>query len=302
MQQIELPKLANEWTLPIIESLVNADYFETDSFDFKEFLVTKQDPKHKLRICKTACAFANSNGGFIIFGVADRDSGKRGRDRIVGIDQKLDMAKCFGDQIGVVEPTILYTPQNPAIPLPNSDKAIFVIHIPRSRKAPHTFVDDGKYWFCKRTNRGNEEMSYAEIEEAFTLKSQTLSKLMLLNLELANMELLLPHLQAMPLGGNKYSCPLAKLDYGLLDVLASELYPTIGTNRNLLDQIYALKIVCMVINSLIEGLPIETVKSKNAFERYNEQMNDKVRLVSDLITAIRKILRDEYEIQEIKLS
>jgi predicted HTH transcriptional regulator len=155
MGLLVIPRSVNDWTFDFIESLVDANYFETDSLDFKEYLVNRRNPSHRERVQKSACAFANSKGGFLVFGVADRDSVKIGRSRIVGID-RADSGRLFGEQLNGIQPNIQYTFQNPPISVPNEhNKVIFIVYIPRSSESPHTFGQDGKFLFYKRTNKVN---------------------------------------------------------------------------------------------------------------------------------------------------
>lgn len=289
MEEMRIPESANEWTLAIIESLVDANYFETDSFDFKEFLTNKSDPNHNMRIRKTACAFANSRGGFVVFGVADRDSGKAGRARIVGIDSNIDMSRYFGDQVKAVEPTILFNPQNPPISLPANGRAIFVVHVPRSPRAPHAFIDRESCCFFKRTNRGNQQMSYAEIQEAFALKSVSIAKLTLLHTHVSEIETFLAALDR---------TPVARLDYGLLDILVADLHPVLKRDKRLLDNIARLKLHCNSINLQIDNLLANRYIAAGVTEGYTRTLDQMKPAVSRLAQGILTILRDGYGVDE----
>lgn len=66
------PQRIDERKYKIIKDYVNKGSVETKFFEFKAVLVTK-DPKHNSGIKRTACAFANTDGGFIIFDVTASD-------------------------------------------------------------------------------------------------------------------------------------------------------------------------------------------------------------------------------------
>ncbi len=80
---MQFPRTLEEWNYDIIKELVDKDYFETEFFDFKADLQPAPDQE------KIVCAFANTIGGFLIFGVRDINK----PDRIIGIGRKRDMSK-----------------------------------------------------------------------------------------------------------------------------------------------------------------------------------------------------------------
>jgi predicted HTH transcriptional regulator len=97
-------------------------YCETDTFDFKPILkpVFGDPRKHddyNERILNNVCAFANTYGGFIVFGIEDAKN-KEGEDRIVGLD-RLDFAAEFGDKIKDLDPTVYYNFKNAPIKIVN---------------------------------------------------------------------------------------------------------------------------------------------------------------------------------------
>jgi len=301
MERIEIPKSVGDWTLSLVEALVDAEYFETDWFDFKEFLSNNKEPRHGERICITACAFANANGGFMVFGVSDRSSRGTKRDRIVGIDKKADLAKIFGDQIKTVEPTIFYTPQNPPINISKPAKVIFAVHIPKSAKAPHAFIHDNQCRFYKRTNQGNEPMSYGEIVDAFNYRDHLRSKLTFLSSQLSNIEYLLPHIYSTLVDKEHYSHPLVVLDYNLLDALLADLYPIVRNDTELLHSISRLKFMCMTTNGLISKLPWELAQrpQEEVAEEYNRNIGEREPETQRLINSIQETLLKNYDVEKI---
>lgn len=296
MNQLAIPESVDDWTLDFVESLVDADYYETDSFDFKEFLVNRKDPKHSERIRTSTCAFANSNGGFLVFGVADRESGKVGRDRLSGVD-KGDFGRLFGDQVNVVEPTIYYVPQNPPITIPKEQgKVILVVHIPRSLRAPHTFREKGKFAFYKRTNKGNEPMTFLEVDMAFATKSAVVSKLTLLHSELARFTSLLNNALATPRKEGGFDYPIIGPDPTLLQVIISDLYPLIHKDKELLLHLTRLTMASRAVNNEITQIPLRMIMVKKAFEEYNISVSPRIKIMKTEISEIFRILEHKYEV------
>jgi hypothetical protein len=297
MGQLVLPKSLGDWTFAFIESLVDADYFETDSLDFKEFLVNRKDPKHRERVQKSACAFANSKGGFLVFGVADRDSGKIGRSRIVGID-KGDLGRLFGEQVNGIQPNIKYTFQNPPISMPSEhNKVIFIVYTPRSFESPHTFGQDGKFLFYKRTNKGNEPMTFLEIDREFAIKSTVISKLTLLHVQLSNILTMVKDIYATQRVEGGFSYPILGPDPALLEVTISDLYPILCEDGELLFHLNRITIAAKAVSKLIANLPFEIIKVKKPFEAYNSSVQPRKEALEVEITEAFRILGQKYGIE-----
>ena len=66
-----LPTSLDDWTLNVVIELLQTGAFESEHFDYKEMLPHSGDQGAKDRLRKTCCAFANTDGGFIVFGVSD---------------------------------------------------------------------------------------------------------------------------------------------------------------------------------------------------------------------------------------
>ena len=99
---------------------------------------------------KTVCAFANTEGGFLIFGIKDNRELSLA-ERIIGIDPKRDFPREFGDKIrDKIDPPVYFEFKNPPIKIPNSTNVIHVIKIPQSSERPHMVVHDRRFYY--RTN------------------------------------------------------------------------------------------------------------------------------------------------------
>jgi predicted HTH transcriptional regulator len=145
-----------DWTYEKIKELVTNDINESEKHDSKSGLPPP------IELTKDCCAFANSKGGFIILGITE--SGRK--FRIEGINRDKDLANDFGHKLKAL-PTNPRFDLAPFIPIPDSNKVLAVIEIPKSSHGPFIPADKDQRIFWKRTNTGNEQMSYDEIKEAF---------------------------------------------------------------------------------------------------------------------------------------
>jgi len=310
LNNIAIPNSASEWTLPLIVQLVDSDCYETDCLEFKELLIV-DDPKHKEEyrktILKTVSAFANSRGGFIVFGVADRSSKKKGRDRIVGLDKSKDLARLFGDQVNVITPNVYYIPQNPPLEIPDvAEKVILVIHIPRSLQAPHAFQQGEAFLFYKRTNKGNVPMAFAEIEKAYASKLSVIAKLKLIHLEISVFAMLMsaPSGKVVEIGKifkkKRVEYSLVAWNPSLLENAICDLYPIIDEDAELLDHLSKIILVSRVITSIMSLFPLRLkleTDMKKTVEEYNTSISKRWNLVRPSINRVLSILKERYGIE-----
>jgi hypothetical protein len=179
-----IPETLDGWTLEVVRALVEQGVFETDRFDFKEMLPHSKDDEAKRRLRRDIAAFANSAGGFLVYGVKN-DKGLPAADRIVGLLATHDFPEHFGNFPSACEPSVEWTFKNsPPIAL-GSDRVIHVVHIATSPRRPHGVFEDQRWWFCKRTNKGTEAMTYEEIRLAFQDIENRRTKLALLSSEVS---------------------------------------------------------------------------------------------------------------------
>jgi hypothetical protein len=179
-----IPEALDGWTLGVVRALVEQGVFETDLFDFKEMLPHKNDQGDKLRLSKTCAAFANSSGGFLVFGVKD-GKGMPPEDRLIGVPASVDFPEQFGNYPSACQPSVQWTfKNNPPLAL-GSDRVVHVVQVFPSANRPHAVFDDHRWWFCKRTNKGTEPMTYEEVRLAFQDTENRRTKLALLSSELS---------------------------------------------------------------------------------------------------------------------
>lgn len=177
-----IPETLEAWTLEAIEGLLAQGVFESDRFDFKEMLPHAKNADDKLRLRKSCAALANSGGGFLVFGVKD-GKGLAVAERLVGIEAAFDFPVQFGTFPAACEPSVRWDFRNPPLALP-SGRLLHVVHVPQGPSRPHGILEDERWHFTKRTNRGNEAMSYGEVQFAFRARREKLAKLHFLRAEI----------------------------------------------------------------------------------------------------------------------
>src|SRR5207247_507807 len=129
-------------------------------------------------LTKICCAFANSQGGFVVVGVKELAGGFH----VEGIAPDGELAKRFADKLHAVPSIDFSSPRD--ISVPGTSKMIYVFHIPRSAVRPHIPQAPDKGLFWKRTPGGCEHMTYDEIQEQFLRYEERREKLKLLFIEL----------------------------------------------------------------------------------------------------------------------
>src|SRR6266545_2953371 len=115
-----VPQRLEDWTLDKVRELLANKYMEQETCDYKERLPDRRDETGKKRLRKDCCAFANSSGGFLVFGVHD-DTTLSVDDRLVGFDPHLVFPVHFGNFPSECNPSVRWEIKNPAIALPGGN-------------------------------------------------------------------------------------------------------------------------------------------------------------------------------------
>ena len=268
-----VPKTLVEWEFESIVELVSKGYTETDRFDFKEVLhASNNQENYRDGLTKAARAFANSQGGFLVFGVKDAQTGESTEARLVGIPNSTELAKHFADAITNAEPSIIFEHTNPAIPLRQSENVILVIHIPTSRRGPH-ITRDGLFY--KRTNAGNELMSYAEIRNAFTNYEERFSKVKLLYMTLLDLWIRAERIKKSSNSDDSFT--LVHLDANTIMPILSDVYSLLSSMGNLPGLLIRIKRDADLIDTAIN------LSHQSAVLPHNRQKIDTLKYNTQLI-------------------
>jgi len=280
-----IPYELEDWNYEVIKKLVQANLFETDKFDFKEDI-----PRE---IEKTVCAFANTEGGFLIFGIKD-DRKLPLTERIIGIPSERDFPREFGDKIrDRIDPPVYFEFKNPPIKIPNSSNVIHIIKIPQSPERPHMVVQNRLFYY--RTNKGNDVMTRNQIKESFLGWELRRQKLRLLFIELlSNREIA----ESMIIPENKikevYS--LVTPDSSVIQALLVETYPVIMLENELIKVLLSIREEIKVINNKIRIFYSQVALSnkEEIVKTHNEFINDRAKRLVQLIDIALEILQKKY--------
>lgn len=140
-----------------IEFLLKNKIDESDILDYKEEMVRDQD------LIKHVCAFANTRGGHIIFGI--KESGKGGHPvKINGLDTS-DLNKERLEQVILSNIIPRLDIKIKSINMSNSEKTILVVQIPDSYQKPHQSNHSKKFY--KRFQFESAEMTENEISDRY---------------------------------------------------------------------------------------------------------------------------------------
>lgn len=170
---VKIPQYVDEWTIGMITDLLHQGYDESQILEFKESINQEGD-----RIAKTVCAFTNTNGGYIIFGI-DSDRKKNYHERIIGVENTDQLKRQIIDKINNIQPHIpsefLQFKKN-NIPISNGN-VVVILQVFRSSVGPHQY----EHKFYKRLPDGNDPMNADEVKSIVInlQKNFTLFNLML---------------------------------------------------------------------------------------------------------------------------
>ncbi len=146
----DLPSRLEDWTYSTVENLVKKYEFEPGTFDYKQVLnpTGANQNDYVKSIGSTVCSMANTDGGFILFGVQDRKVPVAAPEhRIVGIPVGGDLLKEFGNKIENIQPEVYFEAVPQVLKRPDDpSKGVFVIRVPKSPRRPHMLLTTGVYY------------------------------------------------------------------------------------------------------------------------------------------------------------
>src|SRR5438105_4810172 len=145
-----------------LDALHSGNIKESISLEYKASpAIDKKNDNKKVEMARDASAFANANGGQIVYGMTEKDHEPSGLDQ--GVDGRTYPEIWFEQ---VLQQHV--TPPIPGlrirhIPLANPMVAV-VIDVPATKGDPHQ-VSDGRYY--RRHNYNRLIMEHYEVREAF---------------------------------------------------------------------------------------------------------------------------------------
>jgi predicted HTH transcriptional regulator len=280
-----IPSNLKGWNLEIIRDLLGQGTAEDDLFDWKEQLPNKKDEDSKdgkFGLRKGICAFANSYGGFFIYGVRDPNSksnlGLSVDQLIVGIDKNIDFPNLFGNFPRECIPSVYWTFKNLNL---SNDRQIWVIHIEKSWKTPHGAKSekDKAIHFMKRTNQGDDYMSIEEIRYSMLNYHERKLKLELVKGELNSIKKQCEFKYVRQTrGGQAYRA--SRYDLEVIKSVLAEIYLILNDQKNIIDLINNIRITAMQIDGHVENF---SSISESTIEKYFKKHNDLIENLSQSI-------------------
>lgn len=143
-----------------IESLISNEVEENVHLDYKAAGALAKDDKKRTEITKDVSAFANSDGGIIVYGIAEKDHRPK---EISPVDGRAFTKEWLENVIQLIQPKIEGLKIYP-IRVDDLEKSIYIVQIPRSDNAPH-MANDRRYY--KRINFQSVPMEDFEVKELY---------------------------------------------------------------------------------------------------------------------------------------
>lgn len=163
-----------------LQLLVSNKVKEDTRLDYKLTLPDRND-KGRVEFLRDISAFANTNGGYLIYGIQEEeiDGNKTGvAEKIVGIEAlntnelQLWMENLIRTSI---EPRLVGI-EFKGIPISTSH-AVLIVRVPRSWNLPHV-ISYGNHWrFYARNSAGNYQMDVTQLKDSFSLGNTITEKL-----------------------------------------------------------------------------------------------------------------------------
>jgi len=127
------------------------------------------DPRKSLDIATDVAAFANANGGLLLYGVGEDARKRLTRSTpipLAGVAERVDQIV----RTGVAEAPLIEIRPLPLIP-GTADGYLAVI-VPPSPRAPHMVVVDGEHRYYGRSATGNYRMGEAEVASLYERRAR----------------------------------------------------------------------------------------------------------------------------------
>jgi hypothetical protein len=246
-----IPTTLSGWTLEAVQALLQSGVFESEVFDFKEDLPHSKDSRGKERLRSACAAFANAEGGFLIFGIAD-DRSLPVEDRLLGVDGRIDFPARFGDFPKGCDPSVFWEFRNPPIALPSS-RVLQVVHIPKSGSAPHAVGSVEEGWtFPKRTNRGTEGMNVQEVRASFLSFYEKRIKLQLLGAELRTLRQSASVAASADPARIGHGVGLVSFDLQVLESIIADTYALTARERELHQRLGSIRTNARICNTRMQ--------------------------------------------------
>ena len=150
----------DSYSIEDIDSLITNEVEENIHLDYKAAGALDKEDKKRTEITKDISAFANSDGGIIVYGISEVDHRPK---EISPVDGRVYTKEWLENVIQLIQPRIEDIKIHP-IRIDDIGQSIYVVKIPRSSNAPH-MARDKRYY--KRFNFKSEPMEDYEVKDLY---------------------------------------------------------------------------------------------------------------------------------------
>ena len=170
--RIEYPLKVRKYTKAHLDYLIRSQAEESVHIEFKAGSALASTDNKKKEIGKDVSSMANSDGGIIIYGLAERHHKAAGYAFVDGNRYPKEwLEQVINSKIKRRIPDL----QIDVIRVQNKiSQSVYVVKIPRSNEAPH-MASDGRYY--KRFNFESVQMEEYEVRDLFSRSAETHLKL-----------------------------------------------------------------------------------------------------------------------------
>lgn len=285
----------SEWSKEWIKQILDQDLSEGYLYDFKTDISTKDQS-----LTKVVTSFANTQGGFIIFGIKDGESAT-GWKRLHGVTDKKEFAKKLSDTLSnsKVVPTIFFEdPKFLSVPYENRTYDVAVVKINSSEFKPHAVVgSDGLLKFWVRNNQTATAMTYPVLTKTIEESTQLRNWLAALYLDTEYVESFAEKMVILE-AQREDSIPVVKINSIVNSDQSSQIISIIPNDVKLVSTIWALREKIEIVNSFRDmmiqrrALPISNAKEQNKTD--NDAIAMTVPNIKHLTLEIRQHLTGKY--------
>lgn len=166
-------KPLSEITENDLRTLISDQAVEDRTLDFKQCLPGNTDADKKEFLADVS-SFANSAGGFIIYGLAECEGHASGLPGCLGVSdtEQTRLVSLIHAGIAPHIPGI----DSQKVPLSNGNWCM-ILYIPRSWASPHMVSFGGPSRFCARHSNGKQWLDVEDIRQAFALSQDLNTRL-----------------------------------------------------------------------------------------------------------------------------
>ena len=158
-----------------VDLLISNDQEETEHLDYKKDMPGRTDSDRK-ELAADVSSFANSSGGFIIYGIEEKIENGQKTGRPYKVNSVLNTATATDIQRLEQIITTGITPRVPDVQIktvkdPNSTDIVVIVKISQSWAGPHMVSLDQQNKFHIRKQNGKFPMDYLQIRDGFLQSS-----------------------------------------------------------------------------------------------------------------------------------